>query len=409
MHARYTTPLLTLLLPLALHAQKAYIPNGGDDLTIVDVTTNTTTGTITLPVGSGPVGVCFSPNGERACIANYYGNSVSMVDATTNSVLTTVPAGTAPQNAVFTPDGSTVYVIASGDQTVLVMDASTFAITDTIPVGPFPIGAAITPDGSTLYVADGAFGSDKVRVISTATNTVVDSITVGDTPAGVAITPDGGALYVANNGGNSVSVISTATNTVTATITDAGAAPNLMAMHPNGDELYVSGMDNFVAVVSTATNTVIDSIPGIEFVLGLAITPDGSSLYALTPFAGAVVEVTTATHSIANTFAMTFPNAIGNFIGGVDPSAGIADGAPAAIGVTAFPNPCTERATLHFDQELRNADVQVLDALGRTVRMVDGINGAQWTLERNGLPTGLYTVRFSPQGGRVQAVKITVE
>lgn len=179
MHARYSAPLLSLLLPFALNAQKAYIPNGGDDLAIVDVATNASAGTITLPSGSGPVGVSFSPNGERACIANYGGNSISVIDVTNDAVLTTIPAGQAPQNSIFTADGSIIYVIASADNAVIVVDVNTFTITDTIPVGPFPIGAALTPNGSTLYVADGAFGANKVRVISTATNTVLDSITVG--------------------------------------------------------------------------------------------------------------------------------------------------------------------------------------------------------------------------------------
>lgn len=400
--------LLAACVPFNLNAQKAYIPNGGDDVAILDVATNTTTGTITLPEGSGPVGVAFSLNGQRACIANYGGNTVSIVDVENDVVLTTIPAGTAPQNAVFTPDGSTIYVISSGDNTVLAMDATTYAITATIPVGQFPIGAAITPDGSTLYVADGAFGETTVNVISTATNTVTGTITVGDTPAGLAITPDGSTLYVANNGSNTVSAVSTATNTVTATI-DAGAAPNLMAVHPDGSELYVAGFDNFVAVVSTATNAVIDSIPNIEFVLGLAITPDGSSLYALTPFAGAVVEVNTATHSVESTFSMTFPNAIGNFIGGVDLTTGITTAAPEVIGGSAFPNPFSESTTLRFEQELTGATVQVIDALGRTVRMVGNVNGTQWTLDRSGLPAGLYTVRVARPGGQVLAIKVTIE
>jgi YVTN family beta-propeller protein len=334
---------------------------------------------------------------------------VSILDVTDDAVLTTVPAGALPQNSVFTPDGSTIYIIASGDNAVLVMDANTYAISDTIPVGAFPIGAAITPDGSTLYVGDGAFGTNKVRVIGTATNTVLDSITVGDTPADLKITPDGSTLYVTNNGSSTVSVIGTASNTVIATITNAGASPNLMAMHPNGTELYVSGFDNFVAVVNTATNTVVASIPGIEFVLGFGITGDGSKLYALTPFSGTAIEANTATRSITTTFPMAFPNAIGNFINGVDLTAGIGHLAPTAIGVEAYPNPCIDRATLRFAQDVRGATVQVLDALGRTVRTAGNINGTQWTFERDGLTAGLYTVHISAPGERVQAVKLTVE
>lgn len=409
MQTRYSGPLLALLLPFTLNAQKAYIPNGGDDLAIVDVATNASVGTITLPSGSGPVGVTFSPNGERACIANYSGNTISLIDVANDTELITMPAGTAPQNSVFTSDGSIIYVMASADNSVLVVDAISYTITDTIPVGAFPIGAAMTPDGTTLYVADGAFGTNKVRVISTATNTVVDSITVGDTPAGVSITPDGSMLYVANSGGNSVSVISTATNTVIATITDAGATPNLMAMHPDGTELYVSGFDNFVAVVSTATNTVIDSIPGVEFVLGLAITPDGSKLYALTPFAGSVIEMNTATHSVTTTFSMTFPNAIGNFINGVDLTAGLQPEAAQPIDATAFPNPFAHSTTLRFEQTLTNATIRVVDQSGRVVRMIQQVSGQQLEFDRGNLSSGLYTAVIAQDGSSASTVKLTIE
>lgn len=403
------TMLLATATPLLLNAQKAYIPNGGDDLAIVNVATNTITGTLATPSGSGPAGVAFSPNGQRACISNYSGSTVTIVDVANDAVLTTVAAGTNPQNAVFTPDGGTIYVVSSGDNSVLAMDAVTYAINATIPVGPFPIGAAITPDGSTLYVANSAFGETTVCVISTATNTVTDTITVGDTPTDIRISPDGSLAYVSNNISNTVSVISTATNTVTATI-PVGAGPSNMAMLPDVSELYVShGGDTFIAVVNTATNAVVDSIIDVQYALGLALTPDGSTLYALTPFFGAAAVASTATRNVDTTIPMAFPNAIGNFINGVDLTAGINAAAPIAIATEVFPNPFTEQATLRFGEALNNATVMVTDALGRTVRTIGNVNGAQWTLQRNGLTTGLYTVRIAQPDHLIQTIKVTID
>lgn len=222
------------------------------------------------------------------------------------------------------------------------------------------------------------------------------------------MTPDGSTLYVANNGANSVSVISTATNTVIATITDAGTTPNLMAMHPDGTELYVSGFDNFVAVVSTATNTVVDSIPGIEFVLGLGINSDGAKLYALTPFSGSVVEVSTATHSVASTFPMPFPNAIGNFINGVNLTAGLPPEVAQELGVTAFPNPFAQSTTLGFDQRLTNATVRIVDQSGRVVRMMQQVSGQQLEFDRGTLANGLYTAIIVQDGSKVSTIKLTI-
>jgi YVTN family beta-propeller protein len=409
MRTHYTTLLLALAAPLLLNAQKAYIPNGGDDLAIVDVATNTVTGTLTLPAGSGPAGVAFSLNGQRACIANYGGNTVSIVDVTNDAVLTTIPAGTSPQNAVFTADGSTLYVVSSGDNSVLVIDATTYTTEATITVGQFPIGIALTPDGSALYVANSAFGATTVSVISTATNTVTATITVGDTPTDIRLSPDGSLAYVSNNVSNTVSVINTATNTVTATI-PVGSGPSNMAMHPDGSELYVSHSgDTFIAVVNTTTNAVVDSIVDVQFALGLAITPDGTTLYALTPFFGAAIVASTSSHEATSTISMAFPNAIGNFIGGVDLTTGISASAPVAIEAAVFPNPFIEQAILLTGEDLRSATITLTDAMGRIVHERNNVTGRQWTLDRNGLASGLYSVRIAQPGRPITALKVTME
>jgi len=303
-----------------------------------------------------------------------------------------------------------VYVACGGGEGILAVNALTYAIEDTIAVGQFPIGLAITPDGSKLYVANAAFGETTVSVIGTATNTVIATITVGLTPSDVEISPDGGTAYVSNYEGNSVSVINTATNTVTTTI-PVGIGPGALAVHPNGSALYVqNGGGSTVSVVSTATNTVTDSIQGLDYGLGMAISPSGDKLYVLTPFTtGGAAVVNTVTHAIDANISIGFPLCYGNFIGGVDLTSGIAATSPGAIGVTAFPNPFTERATLRFDQELRGATVLVSDALTRTVRTAGNVSGPQWTLERQGLTAGLYTVRIAQTGTQVRSIKVTVE
>jgi len=77
------------------------------------------------------------------------------------------------------------YVANFGSNTVSVIDATTTTVIATIPVGGLPFGGvAIMPDGTRAYVT-----SNTVSVIDTATNTVVASIPVGANPLGVAITP----------------------------------------------------------------------------------------------------------------------------------------------------------------------------------------------------------------------------
>ena len=106
---------------------------------------------------------------------------------------------------------------------------------------------------------------------------------------------------------------------------------------------------------------------------------------------------------------MSFPNAIGNFINGVDLTAGISSAAPVAIEAEVFPNPFTAQATVRTGQELRGAAITTVDAMGRIVREQGNISGRQWQLDRDGLASGLYTVRIAQPGSPVTTVKVTIE
>jgi YVTN family beta-propeller protein len=64
--------------------------------------------------------------------------------------------------------------------------------------------------------------------------------------------------YITNNGNGTVSVINTKTNAVTATI-PVGIEPVGVAVNPNGSSVYVTHMTNpggTVSAISTATNSV---------------------------------------------------------------------------------------------------------------------------------------------------------
>lgn len=115
-----------------------------------------------------------------------------------------------------------VYVTNFSTHNVSVIEASTSSVVATIPVGTGPGWVAVAPDGSRAYVSN--MGSNSVSVIDTSTNTVVATIPAGITPAGIVVSPDGSRVYVANELSNSVSVVDTAAGTVIATV-PVGALP----------------------------------------------------------------------------------------------------------------------------------------------------------------------------------------
>lgn len=74
-----------------------------------------------------------------------------------------------------------------GGNSTSVIDTVTGTVVDTVGVGSTPIGVAVTPDGGEVYVADSNSGT--ASVIDTATNTVTATVPVGSGPYAVAFAP----------------------------------------------------------------------------------------------------------------------------------------------------------------------------------------------------------------------------
>jgi YVTN family beta-propeller protein len=149
------------------------------------------------------------------------GNNVSVIDTANDTVVATIPVGTLPLRLAVSPDGERVYVTNNSSNDVSVIDTSNNQVLATVPVGTQPMGVAVGPDGARAYAANG-FSND-VSVIDTVNNVVVATVPVGSLPFGVAVTPDGARVYVTNYIGGNVSVIDTSNNQVVATVPVGGA------------------------------------------------------------------------------------------------------------------------------------------------------------------------------------------
>src|SRR6516164_2338841 len=106
-------------------------------------------------------------------------------------LVTPVPA--VAQNAYITNQG----VYPNFSSKVTVIDTTTNKVVTTVDVGSAPVGVAVKPDGSKIYVGNQGRHST-VSVIDTATESVSATIDVGLEPTGVAVTPDGSKVYVTN-------------------------------------------------------------------------------------------------------------------------------------------------------------------------------------------------------------------
>ncbi len=193
------------------------------------------------------------------------------------------------------------YITNSGDNTVSVIDTADNTVTATIPVGDFPYGVAVNRAGTAVYVTNvGPPFTSTLSVIDPSLNAETAEVSIGFAPQGVAVSPDGTRVFVttAHGGGSSkpagpgmVSIIDAGSRAVIASIA-VGKEPQGIAVGPDGRSLYVANHDQplgTVAVIGIAAGQVIKNVTVGRDPQGLAVTPDGKWVYVVNRCGGVPV------------------------------------------------------------------------------------------------------------------------
>jgi len=198
--------------------------------------------------------------------------------------------------------------------------------------------------------------------------------------------------YVSNLSGNSVSVVNTANNTIAATIS-VPMSPSGLAVTPDGGSVYVTSRGtNAVSVISTASNSVIASISVGSSPIQLAITPNGAQAYVVAQGANQVNVIDTASKSVTANINVGYrPNAVAfssdgnrayvtNLYGGnvsiIDTNSksviGTFSAASGPSGVTVLPN-----GRVYVGNQYTNS-VTVHDASGNLLATIPGFAFPNW-------------------------------
>ena len=267
-----------------------YVANtSGNSVSVIDAATNTVTATI--PLGAGPGGVAVSRSGS-VYVANWSGNSVWVIDAATNAVTATVPVGASPSGVAVSRSGS-VYVANNGGNTVSVIDVATNSVTATIPVGGGPGDVAASAWGS-VYVVNAI--TNDLSVIDSVTNSVSGTIEVVAGVGNVATSLS--SIYVANNFAK-VSVIDQALGMFTATI-EVGSLPGGLAVSPSGSVYVADTGGDRVSVIDGSTNSVTATIGVGNSPKDVAVTPSGT-VYVTNGASNTVSVIDGSTNSVTET------------------------------------------------------------------------------------------------------------
>ena len=418
---------------------KVYVTNWYvNTVNVINTATNTITATV--PVGKNPYGICISPNGKNVYVANEMDSTVSVINTSTNMVTATIALGHKNLFIMPSPDGSKIYVSGSiintadntvttnkalgavrclspdgtkafikGNGSIIIFDIPTNTVIATIVVGTGPNAINVSPDGKMAYVTNGI--SNNVSVINTSTNLVVATIPVGGQPWGVSVTSDGKEVYVANAVGNTVSVINTSTNLVVTTIA-------------SGQKTFSIG--NFIATVPTACSQIPEPIT-----ISLIKAEKHSSTITLNWHTSTeqntshfIIQHSTDGSSFTD---ISTVKAIGSGANGYqytdnNPTNGInyyrlksvdKDGAATYSKVVSvqftvnsnqlsvFPNPAKSSVTISGKHIV---SVQVVDNMGKIIKIVSLKDATNPTLSVGGLPVGVYHLRILTTDGKVSGV-----
>ena len=206
------------------------------------------------------------------------------------------------------PGGPNLIVTAKTAHKVHFLDAATLTMSATIDMPGSTHEIALSPDGRTAYASvygDGTFAKRvnpdrRIVVIDLPSKSLTRVIDLGAVyaPHGVMIDTSG-MVWSSGELGNAVLVIDPATDAVQKV--DVGSTAHWVAVSHATGKVFVSVKQDYLVVCDIARRTAVDTIKLPHVVEGLAVTPDGGTVYACAQTAAEFYVVDARSHAVRQT------------------------------------------------------------------------------------------------------------
>jgi YVTN family beta-propeller protein len=278
---------------------KAYVSNQDGGVSVIDLNTLTTTGTIDVK-GEGPRGLAVSDDGKLLVVATRENGSVSVIDTATNEVLSQIKVGQNPEfvrikgNFAFVsyepsakggpppaPGSAEAAAAAKEDADddneparIGIIDLTLGKKIREIIGGPETEGVEFSKDGKQLVITNEA--DNTVTVNDTKTGKLLKTIKThqyGDRPRGVKVSPDGKTYLVTLEYGNKFMVMDK--NFKVLRTVDTGATPYGISYDRKGERIFVAANKaKTLEVYDAKTYAKIKDIPTGNRCWHFTFTPD---------------------------------------------------------------------------------------------------------------------------------------
>ncbi len=228
---------------------------------------------------------------------NAAGDNVHLIDPTTNTIVGEITGVEVIHGVAAAPDGSRLYLSNESTDTLDIVDTKTLKVTKQIPLSGRPNNVAIHENGRRLYVAIQGTGGG-VDVIDTVAEEHVRFIRILRGVHNTFITPDSKYVVAGSTGGRTATVIDTETERpVWAVYFEGGVRPLTFDTNPDGSTknmyVQVTNLHGFAVVdfekrveVRRITQPEIppaernrEGIQGAP-AHGIKMSPDGTTLWS---------------------------------------------------------------------------------------------------------------------------------
>jgi DNA-binding beta-propeller fold protein YncE len=214
------------------------------------------------------------------------------------------------------PGGRNLIVTAKTAHKVHFLDAETLTLSKTIDMPGSTHELALSSDGRTAYgtiYGGGIFARNvnpdrRLAVIDLPSQSLTRLIDLGQTCAPHGVMMDAsGAVWTSGELANAVFVVDPASDQVQRV--DVGNTAHWLAISHKTGKVFVSVKTDFTVVVDIARRAVVDRIKVPQITEGLAISPDGDTLYVCAQTAAELYVIDAATHALRQTVAIEGSNA----------------------------------------------------------------------------------------------------